>query len=106
RDRLVLARLEAELEDLLGGMALDELARAALGGEAPLVHDPQAVAELPGLGHGVRRDDRGDALLLQPVEAVPEQVAGLGAEPGGRLIEDEQVRVGDEGAGDREASSD
>ena len=93
---------EAQLDHLLGGVRLDQLARRALGGEAPLVHDDQPVAELLGLVHVVGGDDQRDPVLLEPVEAVPEQVAGLGVEPGGRLVEDQQVGIGDERPGDGE----
>ena len=77
-------------------------ARGALGGEPAVVHHHQAVAELLGLVHVVGGDDQGDPLLLEPVEAVPQEVAGLGVEAGGRLVEDQQLRLGDEGPGDGE----
>ena len=70
-------------------------ARVALPSAAkrPVVHDRQPVAELLGLVHVVRGDDQGDALLLQPVEPVPQKVPRLRVEPGGRLVEDQKLRV-------------
>ena len=39
---------------------------------------------------------------FKPVEAVPQEVAGLGVETGGGLVEDQDLGVRDERAGDRE----
>ena len=91
---------EAELDHLAGRVGGDEVGRGVLGGEATAVHDRQAVAELFGLVHVVGGDDQGDPLELQPVEAVPQEMAGLGVEAGGRFVEDEELRFGDEGPGD------
>ena len=93
---------EAQLEDLARRVPGDELARGALGREPAAVHDGQSVTELLGLVHVVGGDDLGDALLLQPVEAVPQEVASLGVEPGGGLVEDEDLGVRDERPRDRE----
>ena len=87
---------EAQLEDLARRVPGDELARRALGREPAAVHDGQSVTELLGLVHVVGRDDLGDPLLLQPVEPVPQEVARLGVEPGGGLVEDEDLGVRDE----------
>ena len=67
-----------------------------------MVHDDEPVAELLGLVHVVRRQDERHAALLQPVEAVPDDVAGLRVEAGGRLVEQQQLGLVDERAGDRE----
>ena len=47
-------------------------------------------------------DDEGDPLELEAVEAVPQEMAGLGVEAGRRFVEDEELRFGDEGPGDRQ----
>ena len=71
----------------------------ALGGEAALVHHDEAVAELLGLVHVVGGDDQRHPVLLEPVEAIPQQVAGLRVEARRRLVEDQEVRVGDRAPG-------
>ena len=56
-----IAGREAQLDDLAGGVALDELARRALGHDLRLVHDDEPVAQLLGLVHVVGRQHEGDA---------------------------------------------
>jgi len=51
------------------------------------VHDDEPVAELLRLVHVVRRKDKRHPLLLQPEEAVPDDVPGLRVEAGRRLVE-------------------
>ena len=80
----------------------DQLARRALGDDAPAVHDHEAVAQLLGLVHVVRREHEGHALALQLVEALPQEVARLRVEAGRRLVEQQQLGLVDERAGDRE----
>ena len=67
-----------------------------------MVHDDEPVAELLGLVHVVRREHEGHALLLEPEQPVPDHVPRLRVEPGRRLVEQQQVGVVDQRAGDRE----
>ena len=90
-ERRLDAGREAQLQHLLGGVLVDQLARRALGHDLRLVHHHQPVAELLGLVHVVGRQDQRHALLLEPVEAVPEQVPRLRIEARGRLVEEQQV---------------
>ena len=46
--------------------------------------------------------DRRDPFALEPVQPVPQEVAGLRVEPGGRLVEQQQLGVVDQGPGDGE----
>ena len=103
-ERLGHAGREAQLGDLPGGVLLDERARAAFGDDLGLVHDHEPVAQLLGLVHVVRRQDERHAALLEPVEPVPQQVPRLRVEAGRRLVEEQQVGLVDEGAGDRQPS--
>ena len=75
----------------------------ALGDDLRLVHDDEPVAQLLGLVHVVGRQDERHAPLLEPVEPVPEQVAGLRVEAGRRLVEEQDRRLVDERPGDRQA---
>ena len=77
-------------------------ARRTLGHDLGLVHDDQPVAQLLGLVHVVRGEHERHALLLEPVQAVPEQVARLRVEAGRRLVEQQQVGLVDQRAGDRQ----
>jgi hypothetical protein len=99
----LLVGVEAQLEHLAGAVLLDEAARAALRDDAPLVHDDEAVAQLLGLVHVVRRDDEGHALALEPEEPVPQDVPRLRVQPGRRLVEEQHLGVVDQAAGDRQA---
>ena len=67
-----------------------------------LVHHHEAVAQLLGLVHVVGGQHERDALLLEPVEAVPQDVAGLRVEAGRRLVEQQQLGLVDQRAGDRD----
>ena len=99
---LVLARAEAQLEDLPGGVLLDERAGRPLGDDAAAVHHHEPVAQLLGLVHVVGGEDQADALLLEAVEPVPQGVAGLRVEARRRLVEQQQLRLVDEAARDGE----
>ena len=93
---------EPELDHLTRRVAPDELERRALGDDSALVHHDEPIAQLLGLVHVVRRQHERDAPLLQPEEPIPDHVSCLGVEPGRRLVEQQDVRIADEGTGDRE----
>ena len=69
-----------------------------------MVHDHEPVAQLLGLVHIVRRQDQRDAALLEPEQPVPHHVPGLRVQPGGGLVEDQDLGLVDERAGDRQAA--
>src|SRR5581483_11576459 len=98
----VARRLE-HLDHLLPGVATDELARRALRDDATIVEDEHAIAELRRLLHVVRREEHRRAGAVQLAELLPHEVAGLRVEPGGRLVEHEELRPVDERASDRQA---
>ena len=68
-----------------------------------LVHDHQPVAQLLGLVHVVRGEAERHAPSLEPVQPVPEQVAGLRVQAGRRLVQEQQVRLVDQRPGDHQA---
>ena len=103
-DLLVAVGAEAHLEHLAAGVLADEGGRGALGHDLALVDDDEAVAQLLGLIHVVRGEDEGRAALLEAEQAVPQDVARLRVEPGGRLVEQQDAGVVDEAARDREAA--
>ena len=101
RHDLLLAGVEAQLDHLSGGVGPISWRGEPSATKRPVVHDHQPIAQLLGFVHVVGGQHQGHALLLEPVEAVPEQVAGLGVEPGRGLVE-QQVRVVDQRSGDGE----
>ena len=70
----------------------------------PPSHDDETVAELFGLVHVMRGQDEGDPASLELVEPLPQQMSGLGVEAGRGFVEQEQVRLVDEGTGNGEAA--
>src|SRR5690606_37693360 len=74
--------------------------RAALD-DAALVHDEDLVRALDG-GEAVR-DDEGGAAAAERAQPVADEGLALGVEAGGGLVEDEDARVGDDGARDGDA---
>ena len=103
-ERLGLAWAEAKLGDLLGRVALDERARAAFRDDRGLVHHDEAVAQLFGLVHVVGRQHERHPALLESIQAVPQQMAGLRVEAGRRFVEQQERRLVDERSGDRQPS--
>ena len=81
----------------------DQHRRRAFGHDLAIVHHDEPVAELLGLVHEVRREHQRGAALLELVQLVPQQVACLGIEAGGRLVEQQQVGLVDQRSGDAHA---
>ncbi len=50
----------------------------------------------------MRGQQQGHALALEPVQPVPEHVPRLRVQTGGRLVQQQDVGVVDQGAGDRQ----
>ena len=67
----------------------DQLLRRAADQDLRLVHDDQAVAKLRRLFHVVGREQDRHAAALELADFLPEDVARLRVEAGGRLVEDE-----------------
>ena len=86
--------VEADLDHLSGDVVGDQLPGRALGDDARVVHDHEAVAELLGLVHVVRREHERHAGALEPVEPVPEQMSSLRIEPRRRLVEQQAPPAG------------
>jgi len=96
--------MQAQLQHLAGRMLLDQSTGRSFGDDATAVHHHEPVAQLLGFIHVVSRQHQGDAALLQAVEAVPQDVARLRIETGGRLVEQQQVGFAHQRAGDREST--
>jgi hypothetical protein len=70
----------------------------------PGVDDGQPVGEALGLVHEVGGQQDGGALGGEAAQALPDQVAGLGVEAGGGLVEDQQLGLVDQRPGQGEAA--
>src|SRR4030042_1102633 len=79
--------------------ALPQLIGAALGQDAAVSHQPQAVAAFRFI-HDVAGHNYGHSLLVEPVKVVPEGHPELGVDAYGRFVEKEELRPVYHGAGE------
>ena len=80
----------------------DQLARRAERDHLAVIDDRDAIAQPFGLVHVVRRQQNGAAGALELLDQIPELAPRLRVEAGRRLVEEQQVGVADERAGQRE----
>ena len=88
--------VETELEDLAGGVLVDQRTRGSLRDDLAVVHHHQAVTQLLGLIHVVGRQDQGHPRALEPEEPVPQHVPSLWVEPGGGLVQQQDLGTADQ----------
>ena len=97
-------RLADEVGDEGGGRGVVELARGSLLGDHRAVHDDDAVGDGERLLLVVGDVGDGQAeLLLQLADLVADAAAELGVEVRERLVEEQHLRLEDQGARDRDA---
>ena len=77
-------------DDVTGDLPL-QLLGGALGDDLAVVDDGDAVAERVGLLEIVGGEEDGGAGFAQPADLVPHPGPALGVEPGGRLVEEEEL---------------
>ena len=87
---------------MLGSQRLDQLPRGPQRDDAPVVNDGHPLAQPLRFLHVVRGEQDGAAARLESLHHFPELAAGLRIEPRGGLVEEEQLGVVDQRAGDRE----
>ena len=73
-----------------------DLGQVADGGELAVTQDGHPVGEVLGLVHVVGGQEDRLAELLQPRDHVPGAAARRGVEAGGRLVEEDELRVADD----------
>ena len=88
--------VETELEHLAGGVLVDQRTRRPLRDDLAVVHDDEAVAELLGLVHVVGRQDQRHTRALEPEQPVPQDVARLRVQPGGGLVQQQDLGTADQ----------
>ena len=101
RERL--RRAHPQVEHLRPGQRALERRRRVERQDAAVVDDRQALAEPVRLLHVVRREDEGDAALVQAAQRLPQQAPRLGIEAGGGLVEQHHLRVVHQRARDQHA---
>jgi len=82
---------------------LEQLAHAGVLDDPAVIDDADVAAQLLGLLQIMGGEDDGDALLVEFGEKAPHRAAQLDIDPGGRLIEDQQSRLMNQGASDHQA---
>src|SRR4249919_523460 len=90
------------LHDMLYSNRGNELTRSSSGDDLAVVHDRHAIREALGFFHIVCRQENRAAGPLELVDEIPELPAGLRIEPGRRFVEEQQVRIADKRARERE----
>src|SRR6266850_2505386 len=95
--------VQSELHDVLAAERGDKRSGGAEGDHLAVVHDGDVVAEPLGLVHVMRRQEDRPAAASQVPDDLPELPPRLGIEARRRLIEEEEIGIADEGAGDGEA---
>ena len=86
-----------------GALGLDDRLRSSRGQHAACIHQGQPVASRR-LVHEMGRDENGDALAARQIEQMfPEFVARDRIDAGGRLVQDQQLWIVDDGDGKRQA---
>ena len=83
-------------------LARDDLARRALRQQPSAENVAELVAAL-GLVHVVRADEHGDAARGELVQLVPEIAPRLRIDAGGRLVQQQQLRLVQQARGERQA---
>ncbi len=96
-------RLGHDEADRRDRSAAGELERGAARDQLALVEDVDLVGEPLGLLEVVRRQHDGDPVGAQLLEQLPHAAADLRVQPGGRLVDEHQLRTADEGEREAEA---
>ncbi len=99
----VFAVLQGELDDVLRPEGSDELARSSEGDHSSVIDDRDSIAEPLCFFHVVGGQQDGAAGPLEIQDEIPELSPRLGIESGGRLVEEQELGVADEGGGHGEA---
>src|SRR5665647_1721818 len=87
----------------LRGDRADQSGDGVEGDDAAVVDDRDPVAEPLGLLHEVRGEHDGRAAVADLPDDVPDRQAGLRVQPGGQLVEEDELGVIDQRKGDEHA---
>ena len=98
----------AVVDDDLDALAADlrlQLVGGAAGDDPAVVDDGDAVGQLVGLFQVLGGEQEGRALAHPVADDLPHAEPAARVEPGRRLVEEEQARPADQGAGEVEAAA-
>ena len=87
-----------------GGRSCLELGERPVRDDPALVEDRDPVGELLGLVQVLGGEQHSRAAAGELLDAAPHLEAGLGVQPGGRLVEEDHGRIADEAHGDVQAA--
>ena len=96
-------RRRSDTGRLAAGQAGGEVADRGLGQDAALADDDDLLDRLRDLGEHVAREQHRAAGCCEVAQRVPEPADAVGVEPVGRLVEDEDLRLAEQRAGQAEA---
>src|SRR5438477_8654657 len=96
--------VEADRDHVAGHLPLERVG-GTLGDELPVVDDRHPVAERVGLLQVVRGEEDGHAFGAQPAYLVPQVRTALRVEPGGGLVEEDDLRRVDDPERDVDAAA-
>ena len=99
----LLALTQRDRDPLLRAESVNTRRRGVERHDPPGIDDHDAVAQLPGLLHVVRRQEDRLSLGSHVADQVPGRVASLRIEPAGQLVQEDQLRIADQRQRDREA---
>src|SRR5271166_6048795 len=91
--------------DRVAGVPLFQLRRRALRDDAPAVDDGEPVAQLVGLVQVMSGEEHCGAAVPQLPDLVPQVGPVLRVKTGGRLVEEEHLRVMQDPQGDLESAA-
>ena len=90
-------------DDVIAAQLGNQLARRAQGDHLAVIDDRHTIAQALGLVHVVRRQQDRSARGAEVANEVPQLPARLRIEPGGRLVEEQEIGIPDQRARDRES---
>jgi hypothetical protein len=94
----------SDLDHVSAHMLPDELLGFAFYEDQAMINDDEPVTQLRGLLHVMRGQENGNAPFSELFEPVPYLVPGLRVEAGRGFIQDQKVRIIDEGTSQNEAT--
>jgi hypothetical protein len=100
--RGIYAAVDCELDDVFGAQRGNQLARRAERNDAAMIHDRNAIAESRRFLHVVGGEKHRPSARLQSLDNLPRLMPRLRVEPGRGLIEEQQLRIADQRAPERQ----
>ena len=94
---------DAEFDEVVAADAGDQFRRGSQSDHFAVIDDGDAIAQAFRFIHVMGGQENGSSIGAQVAQYFPELPARLGIEAGRRFIEEQELRIADEGGGDGEA---